>query len=73
MQFNVSGPSTFEAPYYTMFMNNLFRGVVNDSLDRTTNFVVTFIYTEPGYEHDSFLAFSIGSIKQNQNCSLNSC
>ena len=52
-------------------MNNLFRGVVNDSLDRTTNFVVTFIYTEPGYEHDSFLAFSIGSIKQNQNCSLN--
>ena len=55
------------------FMNNLFRGVVNDSLDRTTNIVVTFVCTEPGYEHDSFLAFSIGSIKQNQNCSLNSC
>ena len=59
--------------YYTMFMNNLFRGVVNDSLDRTTSIVVIFVYTEPECDHDSFLAFSIGSIKQNQNYSLNSC
>ena len=35
-RFNISSPSTFEARYYTMFMNNLFRGVVNDSLYRTT-------------------------------------